>query len=257
MVKLQKKNRTKRFDLTIVIPANREERRIGHTLDELAAFLISDAFFKNVKVEVIVVTADAPDKTNTIVESKQKLFRQFVLLKPGPHVGKGRDVQFGMLRAHGKKIVFMDADLATPLHHLKEFYDLCEAGNDLVIGTRDLFHYRSNALRNLFAGIGNRLYQLTSGIHVEDTQCGFKMFTYEACEQCFSKQTIMGWGFDVELLAIAKANGLMIKPIRIADWGDKPFSTYNENALRITARMVRDFAHISRLKSTGYYTKNS
>jgi len=243
-------------DLAIVIPAHCEEKRIGATLDILAKFLNSNTFFRDKEVEIIVVAADAPDKTQAIVESKQQLFNQLALLKPGLHVGKGRDVQYGVLRARGKYIMFMDADLATPLHHLEEFYIACEQGSDVTIGTRDLFTYRGSKVRNLFSGIGNRLYQLVSGIHVEDTQCGFKMFTFQAAQLCFSKLTILGWGFDLEVLAIAKVNNLTITPIRIDDWEDKPFSTYTDGALRILLRMTRDFAHITVNLVRGKYLLN-
>src|SRR5215470_14614330 len=137
----------KQPDLTIVIPAYREEKRIEATLDTLAEFLNQDGFFKQKAVEVLVVAADTPDKTHEIVTAKQGLFRHFKLLKPGPLVGKGRDVQYGMLRASGKIAIFMDADLATPLHHLKTFYEACAGGYDVVIGTRNLLVYRVGAGR--------------------------------------------------------------------------------------------------------------
>jgi dolichyl-phosphate beta-glucosyltransferase len=245
-------------DLSIVIPAYCEERRIGKTLGELAAFLKHDPFFSRKTVEVVVVAADAPDSTHEIVAAKQSLFNShrlsLVFLKPGPHVGKGRDVQYGMLRATGKIVVFMDADLATPLHHLKECYEACEHGSDVVIGTRDLFHYRSGAWRNLFSGFGNRLYQLVGGVYVEDTQCGFKMFSHKAAQLCFSKLTIMGWGFDMEVLAVAKASRLSVASVRIDDWEDKPFSTYTDGTLRVTVRMVRDFIHVTVNRIRSVYT---
>lgn len=250
---------TKLPNLSIVIPAYCEENRIGTTLDELASFLKRDPFFTQRNVEVIVVAADAPDNTHEIVASKQGLFASahitFTILKPGPRVGKGRDVQYGMLRAHGKYVMFMDADLATPLHHLQAFHEACERGSDIVVGTRDLFHYRSSRLRNMFSGLGNRLYQLTSGILIEDTQCGFKMFTSEAAQLCFSKLSILGWGFDLEVLAIARANNLAITPIRIDDWEDKPYSTYTERMHHIAIRMVNDFVHIAVRQLTGQYVR--
>lgn len=253
----QKSKQKKQPDLSIIIPAYREEQRIGKTLDELAAFLGRNRFFKHRDIEVIIVAANAPDRTHELVTAKQPLFNvknlSFTLLKPGPHVGKGRDVQYGMLRSHGKYVVFMDADLATPLHHLVNFYNTCDKGSDIVIGTRDLFHYRSGKLRNLFSGSGNRLYQLASGIHVEDTQCGFKMFNQHAAQLCFSKLTILGWGFDLEILAIAKANHLTITSIRIEDWEDKPFSTYNDGPLRISVRSVRDFVRVTINRARGKY----
>lgn len=240
-------------DLSIVIPAYCEEKRIGKSLDELASFLKLDTYFRHKDTEVIIVAAEAPDKTHEIIESKQRQFQQLVLLSPGPHVGKGRDVQYGMLRANGKYIVFMDADLATPLHHLKDFYKGCEQGSDIVIGTRDLFRFRKNRLRNLFSGIGNRLFQIASNIHIEDTQCGFKMFTQTAVQLCFNKLTLLGWGFDLEVLVIAETNTLSVTPIRIEDWEDKPYSTYTDGTLRISIRSIRDFVHISINRALGEY----
>ena len=105
-------------ELTIVIPAYKEEKRIGRTLDELAIFLRNDQLLKTIAVEVLVVSADSADKTHEIVISKNNKFDMLTLLKPGPKVGKGRDVQLGMLRAKGKVVIFMDADLATPLSYL-------------------------------------------------------------------------------------------------------------------------------------------
>jgi hypothetical protein len=243
----------KQPDLSIVIPAFREEKRIGRTLDELAVFLRQDEFFKLKEVEVLVVAADALDKTSEIVTEKQGLFQHCVLLHPGPQVGKGRDVQYGMLRATGKIAVFMDADLATPLHHLKKFYEACTGGNAVVIGTRNLLTYRSNVFRGLFASLGNLLYRVASGMWIEDTQCGFKMFNEQARMLCFSKLTIVGWGFDIELLAIAQANGLKIKLFRIDDYMHMPFSTHTEGILKITVRTVRDFRHIMINRLSGVY----
>ncbi len=244
----------KRPDLTIIIPAYCEERRIGRSLDSLAAFITTDSFMKRLSIEVLVVAADAPDNTHAIVLSKKDMFKKFALLKPGPRIGKGRDVQYGMLRASGTYILFMDADLATPLQHIEAFYKLCTAGADVVIGTRDLLHYRPNRLRNIFAYLGNQLYRVVGGLSVADTQCGFKMFAAVASHLCFSRLTIMGWGFDLEILAIAQANGLTIKSIPLADWQHQPFSTYNDNAFQIALRTIRDFAIITVNRIKGRYT---
>jgi len=246
----------KQPDLSIVIPAFHEEKRIGQTLEELEVFLDHDEFFMVKDVEVVVVVADSPDKTNEIVTAKQGLFQHFVFLKPGPEVGKGRDVQYGMLRASGKLAVFMDADLATPLHHVQQFYEACAEGNDVVIGTRNLLTYRSNVFRGLFASFGNLLYRIAGGMWIEDTQCGFKMFTERARKLCFSKLTILGWGFDIELLAIAQANGLKIKTFRIDDYKNMPFSTHTEGVLTIAVRTVRDFGQITLNRLRGAYVNN-
>lgn len=231
-------------DLTIVIPAYNEEKRIGVTLEKLASFLNHDDFFKHKEVEVIIVAADTIDETQKIVTAKQKLFKHAELLKPGPVVGKGRDVQFGMLRAKGKLIMFMDADLASPLYHIEKFYKECSMDTDVVIGTRNLLTYRPSLTRRVLSILGNILFRMSSGIWIEDSQCGFKMFNRKACQLCFTKMTISGWGFDMEILTIAKENRLKIKSYRINDWIDMPNSTFNERAFRTILRSLRDMGHI-------------
>ena len=244
----------KQPDLSIVIPAYCEERRIGNTLNALALFLKQDQYFRKTCVEVVVVAADAPDRTRDIVMSKWHLFDRFLLLEPGSRVGKGRDVQYGILRASGKVVVFMDADLATPLHHLREFYDACRSGYDVVVATRNLLTYRNNLLRGLFSSFGNTLYRFVGGMQVEDTQCGFKMFSERAAKLCFSKVTILGWGFDLEVLAIAQVNRLSIKSIRVTDWQHMPHSTYTDGVPRIAIRTIRDFSLVMLGRISGRYT---
>lgn len=234
----------KQPDLSIIIPAYSEEKRIGKTLDELSAFLRRDGFFKNKTVEVLIVVADSADATRKIVKSKQRLFKNSRLLRPGPRVGKGRDVRYGMLRASGKMIIYMDADLATPLSHLRKFYEAGLGGDDLVVGTRELKSYRSSRARSMLAAFGNWFWRVLGSVDIEDTQCGFKLFNEKARDICFSKQTLLGWGFDMEILTIAKLNGLSIRALRINDWQDMPHSTYNEGMLRLSLRSIRDYLRI-------------
>jgi len=240
-------------DLSIIIPAYHEENRIGHTLDELAVFLKHDNFFKLKTVEVLVVAADSPDKTRETILAKKRQFKQLKLLQPGPKIGKGRDVQFGMQHATGSIVVFMDADMATPLIHLRKFYNACTGDSDLVIGTRNLHTYRPNLVRRLFASIGNVLFRLAGGIWIEDSQCGFKMCKQAAAKICYPKLTILGWGFDMEVLTIAKVNGLKIKHYRINDWKDVPGGTFTDNVISISLQAVKDLLHIVLNRLNGSY----
>jgi dolichyl-phosphate beta-glucosyltransferase len=205
-------------DLTILIPALREEKRIGKTLDELAVFLRKDKTLSKLVVEVLVVAADSPDATHKVVLSKKSKFNNLRLLKPGAPVGKGRDVQYGMLRSKGQAIIFMDADLATPLRHIPTFYKAYKKGADVVIATRNLRKHHESVLRRLLSNMGNLLFRIASGVWVEDSQCGFKLFSHQAAQICFSRLTIMGWGFDMEALAIARANKLTLETRRVNDW---------------------------------------
>jgi len=243
----------KKVDLSIVIPAYREERRIGKTLDQLSVFLKEDAFFRHKNVEVIVVSADAPDKTHDIVRDKSKLFSSFSFVTPGPRVGKGRDVKAGVLKANGKAVLYMDADLATPLIHIEPFYKLYEQGADVIIATRGIKRHGETALRMTISKAGNILYRLASGVWVEDSQCGFKMFSARAAKICFQKLKITGWGFDMELLTTAKMNHIAITPVRIHDWRPVPYGTFGESIMANSLHTFSDLLMIFGRRLNGYY----
>lgn len=254
---MKSKKSNLQYDLSIVIPAYREEKRIGQTLDALAEYLNKERKLKRLSVEVIVSSADSTDKTHEIIMRKKSKFAHFVFLQPGPKFGKGRDVQYGMLRARGNYVIFMDADLATPLYYLPRFFVAAEAGNDLVVGTRNLAKHHPGLLRRAISNGGNILFRFASGIWIEDSQCGFKMFNARANKICFSKLTIMKWGFDMEVLAIAKANGLKIKTVRIDDWQDIPHSTMTDDMLRTVLRSLRDLGEIIVNRIRGIYVVTS
>ena len=141
--------------LSIVIPAYREEERIGKTLDHLQRYINTDPFIKSKSVEVIVVAANSDDNTQGIVELHKNNFDQLKLLLPGDRVGKGRDVKFGMMRARGDAIMFMDADMATPLVYISKFLKTIEDGEDIVIGVRNLNNHHDNTVRKFLSLVGN------------------------------------------------------------------------------------------------------
>lgn len=243
----------RRPDLSIVIPAYQEERRIGSTLDALSVFLKRDKFCHNKSIEVLVVAADTTDKTKDIVRDKQRLFDNLVLLEPGPRVGKGRDVKVGMLHASGEIILFMDADLATPLSQIEKLYKECESGADVTVGIRNHVDRHPSFVRRLISKIGNGLFILVSGVKVTDTQCGFKMFRRHAAHLCFTKLTLMEWWFDMEVLVIARCNKLKIKPVALPGWSIKPYSTYNVAGWIIAVTYIRDLSIIFKNKVIGSY----
>jgi len=241
------------IDVSIVIPAYNEAHRIGATLDALAAYL--QTHFTNERVEVIVVAADSADDTSAVAMAKAGQFEHFRLLQPGPKAGKGRDVQHGMLRARGKAVIFMDADLATPLSYLESFYEHHKNGHKVVIATRNLHKHHPNFFRRLVSNGGNLLFRIASGVWIEDSQCGFKMFTQQAARTCFSKLTILGWGFDMEVLAIARAAGLGIKTHRVDDWRSVPDGTFNEGMVKNSFASLRDLAYIFWNRLRGAYSE--
>jgi dolichyl-phosphate beta-glucosyltransferase len=247
----------KSIDLSIVIPAYKEEKRIGKTLDQLARYLKTSDYFKTKNTEVIVVSADSQDKTHKIIKSKQKLFNDFRLITPGPRLGKGRDVKMGMLASNGKAVLFMDADLATPLKYIESFYRSYLEGSKIIIATRDLRRYRSNFSRIIISAFGNILFRAAGGVWLQDSQCGFKMFSAEANQICFSRLKIMGWGFDMEVLAIAKANNLSIEAVRIHDWVNVAHGTFEDSLFKNTANSLLDLLTIFYRRLSGFYKSTS
>src|SRR5690554_421651 len=101
--------------LTIIIPAWQEAKRIGSSLEKLSEFLTVHQLRESA---VLVVVAASPDGTALAARAKAVLFKHFKVIETGPRAGKGRDVKLAMLEAKGEYKLFMDADLATPLHHL-------------------------------------------------------------------------------------------------------------------------------------------
>lgn len=205
------------IDVSIILPAYMEAQGIAQSLDRLAAFLKTHEYGE---VEVVVVVADSPDGTARIAESKSSLFQNFRVVHAGPRAGKGRDVRLGMFEAEGRYRLFMDADLATPLEHLEEVKQLVHDGTKVGIAVRDLLKIHSGFVRKCITKFGNILAQVILLPGIKDTQCGFKFFEATAAEEIFGRMTIVGWGFDLEILTVARKLGYEVDVIETPDWKD-------------------------------------
>ncbi|MBL8159055.1 glycosyltransferase [Candidatus Saccharibacteria bacterium] len=199
--------------LTIIIPAYNEARTIGNSLEELAAYLRRAGLRHT---EVIVSVGKSSDDTIGLSRAKAHLFDYFTVLDNGRPADKGRNVRLAMLAARGEKRVYMDADLATPLHHLAEMNRLLDT-YDVVSGERTISTIHSGH-RKFISLFGNVLVRAILLPGVKDSQCGFKGFRRGAAEQIFTKQRILSWGFDMEILALAKRLGCSMGQMHIADW---------------------------------------
>ena len=204
--------------LSLVIPAYAEAKFLGATLAALHEFLARKGALAT--TEVIVVTADAPDGTVGIARDAIEAFPIHQHLTPGPKVGKGRDVRCGMLAARGDVVLFMDADLATPLGHIDEATARIAAGADVVIGTRDLARMHNTLGRRVTSQLSNQLVRAVLLPGIADTQCGFKAFRGPLVPTLFEPLTTFGWGFDLEILARARRVGAWIEELAIPDWHD-------------------------------------
>ncbi|QQR51931.1 glycosyltransferase [bacterium] len=205
------------IDLSLIIPAYMEGKIIKQSLNTLADYLDAQHLGQ---VEIIVVTADSPDGTTEQAQSVAGRFKHFRVHQLGARVGKGRDVRAGMLEAKGRYRLFMDADLATPLEHIAQSYELLKNGAPIVIAVRDLFSIHKGIFRKFMSSFGNLFIQALILPGIKDTQCGFKGFSAVAAEEIFPLQTMMGWSFDAEILKIARIHGYRITTINANDWHD-------------------------------------
>ena len=231
-------------DLSVVVPAYAESALIVGSLRALADHV---AARPALSIEVLVVAAQAGDDTLGLARQCAPWFERFTVIDAEERRGKGRDVRLGMLAAHGRYRMFMDADLATPLHHLDELAEYMAADADIVIGVRNLWQTHADLRRRLVTGGGNMLVRmlLLPGLH--DTQCGFKMFRAEVCEALFENATVDGWGFDLEVLATARRSGYVIETLHIDDWSDpKPVGSglSGEHVSSAAREVLRDLLRL-------------
>ncbi len=221
--------------LSVIVPAYNEERRIGPTLEKLVGFLSAQAY----GWEVIVVENGSDDDTAEVVSSWAAEVEQ-LHLESLPTAGKGLAVRHGMLTATGEYRFMCDADMSMPVEYLKDFLARMAEGNDVVIGSRQIEGARrfgEPAGRHVMGRVFNWVVRLVAVVGFQDTQCGFKMFRGDVAEDLFGRQRTTGWGFDVEILYIAKKRGLRILEMPI-DWYHEPSSKINPVGDSI--RMVKD-----------------
>ena len=210
--------------LSVIIPAKNEERNIERTIRATVDYLRR----KNIDHEIIVVTNRSTDGTVSIVKNLMKDLPTVQLLDYPDTAGKGFAVREGMLHATGKFRLFMDADNATTIDHIEKMMPYFDQGYGVVIGSIAVKGHRvaegSEPLwRRLFGKAGNIFIQIMAVPGVHDTQRGFKIVTARAAQDIFPRITITGWGFDVEMLALARRFDHRIKELPV-DWHNDPHS---------------------------------
>jgi len=208
--------------LSIVIPCRNESARLPGTLDALAGWLPAHP-----DCEVVVSVEPGSDDTPEIARAAGLANPQIRTVVGEEARGKGFAVKSGMLAANGRIRFFMDADLSVPLRFVDAFLPEFENGAGVVFGSRR--HPQSViAVSQPFTRVAagrafNLALRLAGATPFADTQCGFKAFTAGAADFIFPKTACTGFGFDVEVLALAKAGGFPIVE-RPVEWRDAPGS---------------------------------
>ncbi len=211
--------------LSVIIPAYNEEKRIGETLKSIDGYLRRQSY----DYEIIVVSDGSKDKTADLIRQMEQSIKNLRLINNIENHGKGYVVKQGMLEATGDLRLFTDADNSTSIDHLDKFSPYINQGFDVVIGSIAVAGHKvasgSEPLWRRIAGkMGNLFIQIMAVPGIHDTQRGFKLFTARAALDIFPKLTINRWGFDVEVLALARKFGYKIKELPV-DWKNDPNST--------------------------------
>ncbi len=218
--------------LSVVIPAYNEEERIGPTLEQMASYLDQQPY----SWDMLVVSDGSKDKTEAIAKDFAKNRSNVEVIAYSPNRGKGNAVRVGMLAAKGERVLFMDADLATPPEETAKVMSHLDQGAKIAIGSRPLKESKLEVhqpfYREAFGRMSNLIVQAVGVRGIKDTQCGFKLFTNDSAQQIFKRCKMTGFSFDMEVLMIARDLDLRIDevPIRWADqkgskvvlWRDAP-----------------------------------
>lgn len=206
-----------RPEFSLIIPAYNEAERIGKSLLSAKDYLAD--FFSS--YEIIVVDDGSSDNTAEIAKNYSNNIKVFKLDR---NSGKGAAVRRGMLEASGSYRVFSDADFSTPIYELKKIMDELKSNADICIGSRairpELIKVHQPFFRELLGKTFNVFVQTLLFSGIKDTQCGFKGFKDYAAENIFSKAKIDGFGFDVEILYIAKKEGYKIAQVPVEWYND-------------------------------------
>ncbi len=200
---------------SFVIHAYNESVRIRPTLHALLRHVQE----QNWDAEILVVNDGSTDDTAQIVREYGKSHPQVLLVENPGNRGKGYSVRSGMLHARGDICLFTDADLSSPITEAQKLFDAIARGADIAIGSRwlqvDLQTERQPLYRQAFGRIFNLVLRLFLGLRFADTQCGFKAFRRDAAQRIFPLQKIERWGFDPEILFLARRAGLRVEEVPV------------------------------------------
>jgi dolichyl-phosphate beta-glucosyltransferase len=189
---------------SIVIPAYNESERLAVSIPKVLEYVRGRGF----DAEIIVVNDGSRDDTAALVRRFAASDPLVVLVENPGNRGKGYSVRNGMLHARGAIALFSDADLSSPITEADKLFSALSDGADVAIGSRwlqrELQTERQPLYRQLYGRLFNLGLRVVLGLGFKDTQCGFKAFNRRAIDTVFTRQHIERWGFDPELLFLAK-----------------------------------------------------
>ena len=225
--------------LSIVIPAYNEAARIENALARVLECVERQGW----DAEVLVVDDGSKDATPQIVHRWMEQYPRLHLIQNNGNRGKGYSVRNGLLQAAGDIVMFTDADLSAPMEEAERLFAAIADGADVAIGSRWLDKTRQTThqplYRRFFGRCFNWVTRTVMGLPFKDTQCGFKAFRREAAQVIFRLQRIERWGFDPEILFIARKLGYDIREVPVT-WGhdERSRMSYLKDGMKMLEEMA-------------------
>ena len=223
---------------SIMIPAYNESARIEGTLERVLWCVQKRGW----DAEVLVIDDGSSDETAEIVQLWMQKYERLHLVKNPGNRGKGYSVRNGLLQSAGDIVMFTDADLSSPMEEAERLFAAIDEGADVAIGSRWLDRQKQTIhqplYRRFFGRCFNRVTRLFIGLPFKDTQCGFKAFKREAAQTIFRLQTIERWGFDPEILFIARKLKYKIAEVPVT-WGhdERSRMSYLKDGMKMLEEM--------------------
>lgn len=213
--------------ITFVIPVFNEEKRLNKTFSALKAFKTP----RGLKLEEVIFVDDGSNDNsklkiqNSKLRLNSNLKSKVKLISYSQNQGKGYAVKRGMLDSSSDYTLFFDADMSTPLSELSKFIPFIKANTDVIISTRKngkstvLVHQPK--LRGLLGKGFTLITKTVLRLDVSDFTCGFKAFSKQAKNTIFKRSVIKGWGYDAEIVYLAKKYNLSVQEKAVTWSNDK------------------------------------
>lgn len=229
--------------LSVVIPAFNEAARIGRYLGEIREYL--DTAYPR-EAEILVADDGSTDGTAELVARVAAGWSALRLIRLDRNRGKGAAVRAGVLAARGRRILFADADGATPIAEEWRLTRALSGGAAVAAASRCVpgvgVVRDRNRVRDAVSGVFRSAAAILVGVGIRDTQCGFKMFESTAAKYLFGQSQECGYLFDIEVLALARRNGYSVAEVAV-NWSEKAGSK-----VRVVRDSLRMFAGLWRLR---------
>lgn len=203
------------IDLSVIIPAYNEEKYIANAVMDISRYLSKQDY----SFEIIIINDGSKDNTAKICKELQSTIYNLRFINNEFNQGKGAVVKQGILASVGKYRIYLDADGAISIDQIEKFWPYIKEGYDVVIGSIEIpgavKEEEYTPYRVILGKLSKYLIRAMTIWEIHDTQRAFKLFKADAAEKIFPKQTIMRWGFDIEIIVIAKTLGYKIKELPV------------------------------------------